>query len=268
MLLEAARERGVDVEKIDAKKQVFDMDSIPDRKFDALDIIFDRCLSHYQTAYILPCLEKQGHLCVNSSEVARICGDKVLTSLELTKAGIRTPRTMIAFTPETALEAVDEIGYPSVMKPVVGSWGRLLAKVENREAAEAIIEHKSLLGNRMHSIFYIQEHIDKPGRDIRSFVVGDEVVAAIYRESTHWITNTASGGIASNCPLTDELKELSLKASEAVGVGILACDFMETPQGLTCHEVNYTVEFRNSVGPTGVDIPGKMFDYLIKEARA
>jgi [lysine-biosynthesis-protein LysW]--L-2-aminoadipate ligase len=150
---------------------------------------------------------------------------------------------------------------------VVGSWGRLLAKIDNRDTAEAIVEHKNVLGGFMHNIFYIQEYVDKPGRDIRAFVVGDETIAAIYRTSPNWITNTARGGVASNCPVTPELNELCLKAAAAVGGGVLAMDVFETKDGLTVNEINYTMEFKNSVAPTGVDIPGKVIEHLVRTAK-
>ncbi|MFZ1396740.1 MAG: RimK family alpha-L-glutamate ligase, partial [Candidatus Promineifilaceae bacterium] len=158
---------------------------------------------------------------------------------------------------------------PVVLKPAVGSWGRLLAKVNDREAAEAILEHKSTLGTYQHSIFYIQEYIAKPDRDIRSFVVGDETICAITRHSAHWITNTARGGSAENCPITPELDRLSRAAAQAVGGGVVAVDLLENGNGrLLVNEVNYTMEFRNSIAPTGVDIPGRIVDYLLQVGEA
>jgi [lysine-biosynthesis-protein LysW]--L-2-aminoadipate ligase len=143
-----------------------------------------------------------------------------------------------------------------------------VAKINDRQAAEAILEHKQILGSYHHSIYYIQEYIDKPGRDIRSFVVGDETIAAIYRTSDHWITNTAQGGQASNCPVTPEVDAMSRAAAQAVGGGMLAVDLLESPDGFLVCEVNYTMEFRNSIHTTGVDIPAKMIDYLIREMQA
>ena len=178
------------------------------------------------------------------------------------------PRNMAAFTPESALDAIEQLGYPVVLKPCIGSWGRLVAKINDREAAEAILEHKQILGSYHHSIYYIQQYIEKPGRDIRSFVVGDETIAAIYRTSEHWITNTALGAKASNCPVTPEINDLSLQAAAAVGGGMLAIDLLESPDGLLVNEVNYTMEFRNSIQTTGVDIPAKMIDYVLQEAAA
>jgi [lysine-biosynthesis-protein LysW]--L-2-aminoadipate ligase len=178
------------------------------------------------------------------------------------------PELRVAFTEESALRAIEELGYPVVLKPAVGSWGRLLSKVNDRDAAESILEHKTILGSYHHSIFYIQKYVDKKGRDIRSFVVGDECIAAIYRTAEHWITNTARGGRASNCPVSRELAEISLAAARAVGGGILAIDVFETERGLLVNEVNYTMEFRNSIHTTGVNIPGRMVDYLVAAAAA
>jgi [lysine-biosynthesis-protein LysW]--L-2-aminoadipate ligase len=162
------------------------------------------------------------------------------------------------------LKAIEVMGYPCVLKPVVGSWGRLLAKVENREVAEALIEHKATLGVN-HQVFYIQEYIDKPGRDIRAFVVGDETICAIYRSSENWITNTARGGVATNCPVTDEIAGLCQRAARAVGGGLLALDLFETDNGLTINEINHTMEFRNSIATTGVNIPQKMVEYVLAQ---
>jgi [lysine-biosynthesis-protein LysW]--L-2-aminoadipate ligase len=204
---------------------------------------------------------------VNTAQVAQICGDKLRTSLALMQAKIPTPQVKIAFTPESALEAMDKTGYPAVLKPAVGSWGRLLAKVNDREAAEAILEHKATLGSYHHSIFYIQEFIEKPGRDLRTFVVGDETLCGITRDSAHWITNTARGGRAENLPITPKLHEISVAAAQAVGGGVVAVDLLETPRGeLLVNEVNYTMEFRNSIEPSGVNIPGRIIDYVLQVA--
>ncbi len=160
--------------------------------------------------------------------------------------------------------ACEEMGYPVVLKPIVGSWGRLLAKVNNLDSAEAILNHKSSLGSLQHSIFYIQEYVEKGGKDIRTFVVGNETICGITRSSDHWITNTARGGRAANFPITEEIDHLSRMASLAVGGGVLAVDIMETSsKGYVVNEVNYTMEFRNSIKPTGVDIPGKIVDYVL-----
>ena len=250
---------------IDVRDAIFDLHNAD--QWRSYDVFLERCISHSQAQTVLEIFESWDIPCVNTAHTARVCGDKKNTSLALIKNNVPTPRVKIALTPESALAAIEEMGYPVVLKPAIGSWGRLLALVTCREAAEAIVEHKSTLGSVQHSIFYIQEYIQKAGRDIRTFVVGDETICGITRSSEHWITNTARGGIADNCPITPEINRLSLAAARAVGGGIVAVDLMEDPQGrLLVNEVNYTMEFKNSVAPTGVDIPGKMADFVIQTA--
>jgi [lysine-biosynthesis-protein LysW]--L-2-aminoadipate ligase len=193
--------------------------------------------------------------------VIEVCGDKLATNAALAKHKVPTPRTGVAFEVDAVLKLCEDFGYPIVMKPVVGSWGRMVSKLSDRDAVEAVLEHKEVLGGPQHKVYYIQEFVKKPGRDIRAFVVGDEVIAAIYRSSEHWITNTARGGTASNCPLYDELVKIALNAARAVGGGVVAIDLVESERGLLVVEVNHTMEFRNSVTTTGVDIPARVVRY-------
>lgn len=264
LLFAELERRGVAFDRLDDRELVFDLERIP-RQY---DVIFERCINHSRALYALKLFNDAGVTTVNSYEVADNCGNKILTSSLLVKHDVPTPRTLVAFTPESALTAIETLGYPAVLKPVIGSWGRLLSVVSDRYAAEAILEHKDTLGSYQHSIFYIQEFISKPGRDIRSFVVGEETIAAIYRYSDHWITNTALGGRAEGCPITDDIDLISRQAARAVGGGLLAVDLMETPDGLKVTEVNYTMEFRNSIESTGVNIPAWMVDYVLQQAEA
>ena len=250
----------VEVVRINDGDMFFDINQLPE----PVDVLFERSISYSRGLYISRIFEAHGVPVVNSSAVAERCGDKYITSQILATNGIPTPRVLMAFDEESALRAIETMGYPCVMKPVVGSWGRLLAKVENREMAESLIEHKATLGVN-HQVFYIQEYINKPGRDIRAFVVGEEAICAIYRSSENWITNTARGGVATNCLVTDEVAELCQRAARAVGGGLLALDLFETENGLTINEINHTMEFRNSITTTGVNIPQKMVDYVLAQ---
>ena len=264
LLLEELEQRPeVEVIRINDGDRYFDISQIPVD----VDVVFERSISYSRGLYISRIFEAHGIPVVNSSLVAERCGDKYVTSQILVREHIPTPRVLMAFDEESALAAVEAIGYPCVLKPVVGSWGRLLARVENREMAEAVIEHKALLGVN-HQVFYIQEYVDKPGRDIRAFVVGDEPICAIYRSSESWITNTARGGVASNCPLTHELIEICQRTARAMGGGLLAIDVFETADGFTVNEVNHTMEFRNSISTTGVNIPARMVDFVYQTATA
>ena len=262
LLIEAFRNAGVEPIMIDDRKLILDFNSAAD-----IDILVERSINHSRALHALRLFESAGVRCINTHDVARICGDKLLTTAALKDEGIAQPESRVAFTEESALVAIEELGYPVVLKPAVGSWGRLLSKINDRDAAETVLEHKAVLGSYHHSIFYIQQYIEKNGRDIRSFVVGDDCIAAIYRTSDHWITNTARGATASKCEVTTEVAEISLAAAKAVGGGIVAVDLFESEHGLMVNEVNYTMEFRNSIDTTGVDIPAVVASYVIQQAR-
>jgi [lysine-biosynthesis-protein LysW]--L-2-aminoadipate ligase len=265
LIFNLLRERDVDFERINDGRLVFDLE---DRAhFETFDVVWSRSLSHSRAYYALKILNSWGIKTVNTHEVINTCGDKVLTTTALLEAGLPTPRTLVAFDVDSALKALETIGYPAVLKPPVGSWGRLLAKINDREAAEAILEHKQTLGGYQHSIFYVQEYVDKPQRDIRAIVAGDEAICAIYRESPHWITNTARGGEATRCPLTADLEDLAVQAAKAMGGGILAVDLLEDADGrLLISEVNHTPEFHGAIEVAGEDIPDKMVDYVLQVA--
>lgn len=225
--------------------------------------VLNRIMSHTRSVYASRIFEATGHRVFNPSGVVDVCGDKILTSLALVRAGLPHPETVLAVTPDAALEAIERIGYPAILKPAVGSWGRLLSKVNDRDAAETLIEHKQSLKSPVHNVYYVQEYVDKPDRDIRVIVLGDEVVAAVYRRSDHWITNTARGATTAVCTVTDELRTLALRSAAAVGGGILAVDLLERADGeLLVTEVNHTMEFHGLAAVAEVDVADLVVAYV------
>ncbi len=276
LLLGELRERDHEIEKIDVRKQQFSLSAPPD-SFEDVDILVDRCLATSRSLYTTQFAEAYGIPVVNSAETAAVCANKVKNSLALQKAGVPTPATEVAFTKSAALDIVEEFGYPCVLKPVIGSWGRLMAKLDSRSAAEAIFEHKETLGHYEHKVFYIQEFVEKPDRDIRVLAVDGEPIAAMVRSSEHWLTNAAKGAETDTFELDDEAKELVADASEAVGGGLLGVDLMETAgsqsdpdssgqdareTGYTVHEVNHNVEFKALNDATDIDVPARVVDWL------
>ena len=268
LLLEALRERGHAVEKIDVRKLSFSLTE-PPAVFEGVDIVLDRCLATSRSLYATQYLEAYGIPVVNSPQTAAVCADKVKNSLALASAGVPTPRTEVAFTSDAALEIVERFGYPCVLKPVVGSWGRLMAKIDSRSAAEAIFEHKETLGHYEHKVFYVQEFVEKPGRDIRVLAADGEPIAAMTRHSDHWLTNAAKEAETSGFELDDAARELVAQASAAVGGGLLGVDLMEAGVGdgdgepsYTVHEVNHTVEFKALDSTVDVDVPAAVIDWL------
>ncbi|HIP97446.1 MAG TPA: lysine biosynthesis protein LysX [Anaerolineae bacterium] len=265
LIFRALEERGVEYDRLDERRLALQLQA--NGLVEKYDLIWCRSISHSRALYALGILNGWGIKTVNSYQVVQTCGDKVLTTTALIQHGVPTPRTVVALSVEAALQAIEEMGYPVVLKPAMGSWGRLLSKVNDRETAEAVLRHKATLGGPLHSVFYIQEYVDKPSRDIRTLVIGEEVVYAMYRRSAHWITNTARGGEALLCPLSPEIRDLSLTAAQAVGGGILAVDLMETDDGrLVVGEVNHTPEFHGAMQAVDVDIAGKMVDYMLQQA--
>ncbi len=271
LLLAELRDRGHEVEKIDVRKERFGLESTT-ANVEGLDVVVDRCLSTSRSLYASRFLDSYGVPVVNGPETADVCADKAKNSLALAEADVPTPKTEVAFTTDAALEAIEEFGYPCVLKPVVGSWGRLMAKIESRSAAEAILEHKATLGHYEHKVFYVQEFVDKPGRDIRVVAVDGEPVAAMTRTSDHWLTNAAKGGEVTAFEVDETVADLVETASDAVGGGLLGVDLMEVGgEGsgeYTVHEVNHTVEFKALNSAVETDVPAAVVDWLETKAEA
>lgn len=265
LLLDAFESAGVRVTPIDLRQAVFDPANAGE--WAPYDAVVDRSVSLTASLTATRILEGLGIRCINPSAAIRVCSDKLDTTIALIRAGVPTPGVRVGISAESAIESVEQIGYPAVLKPTVGSWGRLVARVNDRDAAEAIIEHRETLGSVQQGVFYVQEHIDKPGRDIRVFVVGGEAIAAIVRSSGHWVTNTARGATAEGLEVTTELRDLSERSVAAVGADVAAVDLLECPQrGLLVNEINHSMEFRNSIATTGVDIPGRVAAHAVRIA--
>lgn len=266
LLIQAAQDRNVDYDLIDVR--TLKLDSKNHDGWYKYDVLLERCISSIRGNATIEYLTNIGVNVVNDSSVMSICNDKFQTVTILEKAGVQTVKSILVFDENSAKNAVRELGnYPVVLKSRSGSWGRLMAKVNDFESLEAIFEHRKYMGPE-HSAVIVQEYIEKnEGRDIRAFVIDGETVAAIYRASEHWITNTARGAIATKCPITDELADICKESSDAVGGGLLALDVFESEKGMQINEINHTMEFKNSEKPTGVDISGKVIDYCISVAR-
>lgn len=262
LLIAAAKKYAVDLSVVDVTKIILD----PKKEFD-FDVVLERCVSTTKGMHAVEFFESMGIPAVNCLSVARTCENKFVTSLALVKHKVPTPRFALVFSEEQAKKAISEMGgYPIVLKPVSGSWGRLIAKINDENALEALIEQKTTLGGPHHHSFYIQQYIDKPGRDIRIHVIGGRVTAAIYRQSKHWITNTARGAEALPCPIDKDLASIAQKAGDAIGEGVLGIDVFETKDGLLVNEVNHTMEFKNVQRVTGINVAGAIIKYCIDKA--
>lgn len=267
MLEEKAIELGHDTKMIDAKLTQVNTES-KKSDFDFGDVVLERCVSYFRGLHFTACLEFLDVPVINSFEVTSNCGNKMITSLLLKKHDVPTPKTYFSFSSEAVLENLEKIGYPVVIKPVVGSWGRGVMPLKDRDTADAIIEVRELNDGPLDRIYYLQEMIDRPPRDIRAIVVGDQVIAAMYRISSgSFKTNIALGAEPVRCEITKELEDVCIKASKAVGGGILGVDAMEDKKrGLVVHEVNNTVEFKGLAKVAKKNIPKEMIDFAINSA--
>ena len=269
----AAAEKDPDIELVKIRDNEVELDLHDDSPILECDAVLLRSVSHTKNFYVAKFLEGRGKKAINDFQTISICGDKFLTSIELAKNGVPTPKTKVCFDDESALATIEKWGYPVVMKPVVGSWGRMLSKINDRDSAETVLEHKTVLGGITHSqIFYIQEFVEKKNNsDIRAIVIGDDVVAAMRRKSEHWITNTARGAAVEPFKFDAKFEQIVKSAGRAVAgdnPALLGVDLVETKEGLKVVEVNSGVEFHGLVETTDIDIPRKIIEFCKKAAKS
>ena len=259
-LFDAGKKMGADIKMVDCKNLFLNLDQTNEN----FGTVIQRCVSYYRSLHSTAALEGKGVNVINCLNTSIFAGNKLFTHMLLQKNGIPTPFSTIAFSEESALAALESQGYPMVLKPTVGSWGRLIALLKDRDSAEGIMESRERM-YPIYQVYYLEEFVQRPPRDIRAIMIGDKVVAAIYRYSgdSQWKTNMALGGRAEECKVTKELEDICVRAKNAVQGQIVGVDLMESKEkGLLVHEVNNTTEYKNTVRVTGVDIPALMIDYL------
>ncbi|TLX83889.1 MAG: lysine biosynthesis protein LysX [Thaumarchaeota archaeon] len=264
-LFDAAKAKGIDTKMVDCKNLFVNLD----KNEENFGTVIQRCVSYYRSLHSTAALEGKGVNVINSLNTSIFAGNKLFTHMLLAKHGIPTPFSAVAFSEESALELLEKRGYPMVLKPTVGSWGRMIALLKDRDSAEGIMETREKM-YPIYQVYYLEEFVDRPPRDLRAITIGDKVVAAIYRYSGNgqWKTNMALGGKAEQCKVTKELEDICVKAKNAVQGQIVGIDLMESRErGLVVHEVNNTTEYKNTVRVTGVDIPALMIDYAIKSRK-
>jgi [lysine-biosynthesis-protein LysW]--L-2-aminoadipate ligase len=261
-IYESARKRGIDITNVDCKDLILELDGPSYSN----KTIIQRCVSYFKSLHSTAALEGLGASVINPLNTSIVCGNKLFTHMKLKNAGIKTPKVITTFSYEAALSALDVFGYPTIIKPTIGSWGRLIALLKDKDAAKAVIEDRQHMFP-LYQIYYFEEFVDRPPRDIRAIVIGDTVVAAIYRysENSEWKTNMALGGRAESCPITKELEDICIKSTQAVDGKIVGVDLMESSRdGLLVHEVNNTTEFKNTVRVTGIPIQDLIVDYSLQ----
>jgi [lysine-biosynthesis-protein LysW]--L-2-aminoadipate ligase len=262
-ILETAQKKNINLKAIDCKKLILFLNH-QNSEFNN-KIILQRSVSYFKSLHSTAALEGLGAIMINSLFTSIMCGNKLFSHMALQKQGISTPNAFCSFSTSSAIEGVNQFGYPVVIKPTVGSWGRLIGLLNDEEAVKTVLEDREHMFPLYH-VNYFEEFVKRPPRDIRAIVIGDQVVAAIYRYSgtNEWKTNMALGGRAEVCPITKELEEICLISAKIFKGDIVGVDLMESKDhGLIVHEVNNTTEFKNTVRVTGIDIPSLIIDYMV-----
>ena len=265
LLIKAAEMHDIAIEMVDCKRLFIDLN----KSTHEFDTVLQRCVSYYRNIHSTATLEGLGARVINSLRTGILAGNKLFTHMLLQKAGIPTPEAIIAFSKESAMESLEKNGYPKIIKPTVGSWGRMVSKLNDKDSAEGIIESRESM-HPAYQMYFLEEYVQRPPRDIRAIVIGDTVAGAIYRVSndSNWKTNTHLGGSAEVCEVSNELEDICIKAKNTVQGEIVGVDLMESnDKGLVVHEINNTTEFRNVVKVTGIDIPTQMLNYLKNSSR-
>jgi len=264
-LLEAGKKKNVNLEMVDCKKLSLDLD----KNSEQYGTVLQRCVSYYRNLHSTAALEGLGVNVINSLNTGIFAGNKLFTHMLLQKHGIPTPFAFVAFSMEAALETLEKHGYPQVIKPTIGSWGRMISKINDTDSAEGILESREKM-YPIYQVHYLEEFVKRPPRDIRAIVIGDKVVAAIYRNSGDgsWKTNMALGGVAEPCNVSNEMEEICIRAKNAVQGQIVGVDLMESKDsGLVVHEVNNTTEYKNTVRVCDVDVPSLMIDFAVNSSK-
>ena len=268
MLEKEASDLGHNAVMLDAKTTQVNTDS-KRNDFDFGDVVLERCVSYFRGLHFTASLEFMDVPVLNKFQVANQCGNKMFMTLLLKKHNVPTPKTYFSFSSESASENIERVGYPLVIKPIIGSWGRGVMQLKDKDTADALFEIRDITDSPHDRIFYLQELIKRPPRDIRVITIGDEPIAAMYRKSSGGFkTNIALGADPELCEITKEIEDISTKASKAMGGGILGIDIMEDEKrGLVVHEVNNTVEFKGLSRVSRRNIPKEMISFALNYVR-
>lgn len=239
-----------DLETIDVRKR-----SLPYGALEA-DAAVVRPVSMYRAAYSAGAYESSGAFTVNTAEAIILSGDKALTYARLAARHIPVPPTFYAATPEAALEAAKETGYPVVVKPAVGSWGRLVARAATPGKLEQVARLRQHLPCSPQKAMLIQPLLETNASDIRCIVVAGEPLGCMRRTAQRpgeWRSNVALGARVEPLKPSREIEELAARAADAVNGYFVSIDIFETREGYLVNEVNGVPEFKGFIRATGID---------------
>src|SRR5438105_5354274 len=212
---------------------------------------------------LLQRLQANGVVVLNPPRAVEICVDKYLTSACLQAAGMLVPETIVCQHADAALEAFESLGGDVIVKPLFGSEGRGMVRIQDPEMAWRTFRTLE----RLQCVLYLQKYIAHPGWDLRAFVIDGRVVAAMRRKvNGGWRTNVAQGGTAEAIRLTPSQEELAIRAAVAVQAPMAGVDLLPGPAGeMYVLEVNAVPGWRALAPATGVDIAVLILRFLLSQ---
>jgi RimK family alpha-L-glutamate ligase len=213
---------------------------------------------------ILRAIEEYNIKLINSRESLEIASDKFLTSIFLENHGIPTPKTIICEDPHKALEAFDDLNGDCVLKPLYGSKGIGITRLNDKGLAENVIYS---LG-QINQVFYLQEFVEHYNRDIRILVLGEDVIAGMYRVSNNWKTNIYAGAKAKPLEMSSEMKNLAIESAKITKTEIAGVDLIESEEGLKVLEVNSIPGFTALQKVTEINIAEEIVKYFMEEIKS
>ncbi|MEM4733213.1 MAG: RimK family alpha-L-glutamate ligase [Candidatus Bathyarchaeia archaeon] len=208
-------------------------------------------------------LERHGFLVINSAEAIEHCVDKYDVLAILEDNGIPVPRTVVTESVNEALKAFNELGGDVVVKPLFGSRGIGATRVVDAEVANTVFKAITF----HHGVIYIQEFVPHGTSDIRAFIIGGRVVAAMRRVAESWKTNYSQGARPAPTTLDPALEELAVKAANAIGCKISGIDILEGPDGPKICDVNSQPGWKGLQMVTKVNIADEIVNYVLSELK-
>ncbi|MEM1758609.1 MAG: RimK family alpha-L-glutamate ligase [Acidilobaceae archaeon] len=241
--------------------------SIPEDRLSS-SVVLVRNISAANSIYVAAITEASNGVAINPLRALIVGHDKILTYSTLVRNKIKIPQSIIALENSRLEDYVDDISYPIIDKPPIGSWGRLVSLVKTPTAFKEVIKHRSILANPQLRVHIIQKPANL-GSDIRCLVVGDSIAACMIRKGQlgEWRSNAALGGSVIPYKPSLEVEEAALKSATLVGAEIAGVDILHDDGDYYVNEVNVVPEFKALMKATSIDISEVIASYILNKLK-
>jgi RimK family alpha-L-glutamate ligase len=208
-------------------------------------------------------LERNGLYIINPPNAIEHCVDKYDILALLEDSNIPVPRTLATESVNEAIAAFNELGGDIIVKPIFGSRGQGITRINNIDIADTIFKAITF----HHGVIYMQEFIQHGFSDIRAFVIGDHVVASMRRIATGWKTNYSRGAKPAPEKISKEYEDIAIKSVQAIGCKIAGIDILESPNGPYIVDVNSQPGWKGLQTVTNTNIAEEIINYTINELK-